>query len=234
MWELDYKESWAPKNWCFWTVVLDKTLESPLDCKEIQPVHPKRGQSWVFFGRTDFEAETPILRPPDEKSWLICKDPDAEKDWGQEEKGTTEDETVGWHHQLNGHGFWWTPRVGDGWGGLRCCSSWGRKESVMTEWLNWTELNLKDTTRMLYNRKVYNCLKKRWCKMFLDLTWRQKFIWNHQFPKSTSMSLENVWLYQAFKKHRLIWKSILSNSPDDRDNQRPGWHKVKKKFSYLK
>ena len=142
MWELDYKESWAPKNWCFWTVVLEKTLESPLDCKEIQPVHPKGGQSWVFIGRTDFEAETPILWPPDAKSWLICKDPDAGRDWGQEEKGTTEDEMVGWHHRLNGHGFWWTPRVGDGWGGLGCCSSWGRKESVGHDWvteLNWTE-----------------------------------------------------------------------------------------------
>ena len=105
MWELDYKESWAPKNWCFWTVVLEKTLESPLDCKEIQLVHPKADQSWVFFGRTDDEAETPILWPPDVKSWLTWKDPDAGKDWGQEEKGTTEDEMVRWHHRLNGHGF---------------------------------------------------------------------------------------------------------------------------------
>ena len=105
MWELDYKESWAPKNWCFWTVVLEKTLESPLDCKEIQPVHPKGNQSWIFMGRTDAEAETPVLWPPHVKSWLIGKDPDAERDWGQEEKGTTEDEMVRWHHQLNGHEF---------------------------------------------------------------------------------------------------------------------------------
>ena len=105
MWELDYKESWAQKNWCFWTVVLEKTLESPLNCKEIQPVHPKGDQSWVFIGRTDVEAETPILSPPDAKSWLIWKDPDAGKDWGKEEKGTTKDEMVGWHHRLNGHGF---------------------------------------------------------------------------------------------------------------------------------
>ena len=104
MWELDYKESWAPKNWCFWTVVLEKTLESPLDCKEIQLVHPK-DQSWLFIGRTDVDAETPVLWPPDAKSWLIWKDPDAGKDWGQEEKGRTEDEMAGWHHQLNGHGF---------------------------------------------------------------------------------------------------------------------------------
>ena len=137
MWELDYKESWAPKNWCFWTVVLEKTLESPLDWKEIQPVHPKGLQSWVFIGRTDVEAETPILWPPDVKSWLIGKDPDAGKDWGQEEKGMTEDE----HHWLKGHGFGWTPGVGDGQGGLACCSPWGCKESDTTEWLNWTEWN---------------------------------------------------------------------------------------------
>ena len=142
MWELDYKESWAPKNWCFWTVGLEKTLESLLDCKEIQPVYPKGDQSWVFIGRTDAEAETPILWPPDAKSWLIWKNPDAEKDWGQDEKGMTEDEMVGWHHRLNGHGFGWTPGVGDGQGGLACCSSWGHKESDTTEWLNWTELTL--------------------------------------------------------------------------------------------
>ena len=140
MWELDYKESWALNNWCFWTVVLEKILESPLDCKEIQPVYPK-DQSWVFIGRTDVEAETPILWPSDAKSWLIEEDPDAGRDWGQEEKGTTEDEMVGWHHQLDGHGFGWTPGVGDGQGGLACCDSWGHKESVATERLNWTELN---------------------------------------------------------------------------------------------
>ena len=122
-----------------WTVVLEKTLESPLDCKEIQLVHPKGDQSWVFIGGTDAEAETPILWPPHAKSWLIGKDPDAGKDWGQEEKGTTEDEMAGWHYQLNGHEFEWTPGVGDGQGGLACCNSWGHKESDMSEWLNWTE-----------------------------------------------------------------------------------------------
>ena len=105
MWELDYKESWVPKNWCFWTVVLEKTLKSPLDCKKIQPVHPKGNQSCVFTGRTDVEAETPILWPPDAKSWLIWKDPNAGKDWGREEKGTAEDEMAGWHHRLNGQGL---------------------------------------------------------------------------------------------------------------------------------
>ena len=107
MWELDYKGSWAPKNWCFWIVVLERTLESPLDSKETQPVHPKGVQSWVFIGGTDVEAEKPILWPPDVKSWLISKAPDAGKDWRQEEKGTTEDEMVGWHHRLDGHGFVW-------------------------------------------------------------------------------------------------------------------------------
>ena len=134
MWELDYKESWAQKNWCFWIVVLEKTLESPLDCKEIQPVHPKGDQCWVFTARTDVEAETPILWPHDEESWLIWKDPDAGKDWGQEEKGTTEDKMVGWHHWYNGHGFGWTLGIGDGQGGLACCGSWGRKESDTTDW----------------------------------------------------------------------------------------------------
>ena len=105
VWELDYKESWVQKNWCFWSVVLEKTLESHLDCKKIQSVHPKGDQSWVFTRRIDVEAETPILWPPDAKSWLIWKDPDAGKDWGREEKGMTDDEMVGWYHQLNGHEF---------------------------------------------------------------------------------------------------------------------------------
>ena len=143
MWELDYKESWVLKNWCCWTVVLEKTLESPLDCKEIQPVHLKGNRSWIFIGRTDVEAETPILWPPDAKKWPIWKDPDAGKDWRREEKGTTEDEMVGWHHQLNGHGFGWTLGVGDGQGGLAYCSPRGRKESDTTEWLNWTEVKTK-------------------------------------------------------------------------------------------
>ena len=142
MWELDYTESWALTNWSFWTVVLEKTLESPLDCKEIQPVHPKGDQSWVFIRRTDVEAETPVHWLPDAKSWLIWKDPDAGKDWGQVEKGTTEDEMAGWHHQLNGHEFGQTPGVGDGQGGLTCCSPWSCKELDTTDLLNWTELNI--------------------------------------------------------------------------------------------
>ena len=140
MGELDYKESWAPKNWCFWTVVLEKTLESPLYYKEIQPVHPEGDQSWVFIGRTDCEAETPILWPPDVKGWLTWKDPDVGKDWEQEEKGTTEAEMVGWHHGHSGHSFGWTLGVGDGQGGLACSISWGYKESDTTEQLNWTDI----------------------------------------------------------------------------------------------
>ena len=131
-----------PPNWCFWTVVLEKTLESPLDCKEIQPVQPEGDQSWVCFGGTDAEAETPILWPPHPKSWLIGKDSDAGRDWGQEDKGMEEDEMAGWHNWLDGHEFEWSPGVGDGQGGLACCSSWGRKESDMTKRLNWTELNI--------------------------------------------------------------------------------------------
>ena len=137
MWDLDYKENWTQKNWCFWTVVLEKTLESPLVCKEIQPVNPKGDWSWVFIGRTDVKVETPILWPPDVKSWLIRKVPDAGKDLGQEEKGTTEDEMVGWHQWLNGHGFGWTPGVGDGQRSLACCGSWGCR--VGHDWA--TELN---------------------------------------------------------------------------------------------
>ena len=138
MWELDHKESWAPKNWCFWTVVLEKTLESPLDSREIKPINPKGNQPWIFIGRTD--AKAPILLPPGVKNWLIGKDSDDEKDWRQEEKGTTEDKVVGWHHRLNGHEFEQAPGVSDGQGGLSCCSPQGHKESDTTELLKWTEL----------------------------------------------------------------------------------------------
>ena len=128
MWELDHKEGWALKNWCFWSVVLKKTLVSPLDSKEIKSVNFKGNQSWIFIGRTDVEAETPILWPPDAKSWLIGKDPDAGKDW-RWEKGMTEDEMVGWHCRLDGHEFECTPGVDEGQGGLACCDSWGHNES---------------------------------------------------------------------------------------------------------
>ena len=140
MWELDCEESWAPKNWCFWTVVLEKTLESPLDWNEIQPVHSEGDQIWMFFGRNDAKAELQFFG---HLMWRVdsLEKTNAGRDWGQEEKGTTEDEMAGWHHRLDGHEFEWTPGVGDGQGGLVCCDSWGRKESDTTERLNWSELN---------------------------------------------------------------------------------------------
>ena len=137
--ELDCEESWVLKNWCFLTVVLEKILESPLDYKKIQSVHSKGDQSWVLFGRNDAKAETPVLWPPHAKSWLIGKDSDAGRDWGQEEKGTAEGEMAGWHHWLDGREFEWTLGYGDGQGGLACCDSWGRKGLDMTEWLSWTD-----------------------------------------------------------------------------------------------
>ena len=133
------KKSWEPENWYFWTVMLEKTLESPLDCKEIQPVNPEGNQSWLFIGRTDVEAETPILWPPDVKNWVIWKDPESGKDWRQEEKETIENEMVGWHHKLDGHEFEQAPGVGDGQRIPSCCSLWGHKELDVTEWLNWTD-----------------------------------------------------------------------------------------------
>ena len=151
MLELDCKESWTLKNWYFWTVVLEKVLESPLDCKEIKPDNPKGNQSWIFIGRTGAQAETPIIWPPDVKNWLIGRDPDAGKDWRQEETGMKEDEVVGWHHL---HEFEPAPGVGHGHGSLACCSPWGHKESDMTEWLNWTEYNNKGL--LLKNKSAYH------------------------------------------------------------------------------
>ena len=170
MWEVDYKESWAPNNWCFWTVVLEKTLESPLDCKEIQPVHSEEDQSWVFIGRTDANAETPIFWPPHVNSWLIGKDPDGGKDWRQERR-RTEDEMAGWHHRLNGHEFEWTLGVGDGPGGLACCNSLGHKESDMTERLDWTEWIYSAKLVKIY--VVYYCATKSGYVLYtiFNITW---------------------------------------------------------------
>ena len=173
MWELDYKESWIPKIWCFWTVVLEKTLESPLDCKEIQPIHPKGNQSWIFTGRTDVEAETPILWPPDVKNWLTGKDPDAGKDWRSEEKGTTEDEMVGCHHWLSGRESGETLGAGDGQRGLACCSPWGCKKSDMTERLNWTELN---------HRMVKEFPRE--CSLYVSTRWGMKCWWHRESNRS--------------------------------------------------
>ena len=169
MWELDYKESWVLKNWCFWTVVLEKTLQSPLACKEIQPVHLKGNHSWIFIGRTDAEAETPIIWLPDVKNWLIGKDPDAGKDWGRE-KGMTEYEMVGLHLQLDGHECEQALRVGDGQGSLACCIPWGCKESDRTEWLNWIGTQFK--TWIVYFWKLPFHLFR------LKLTWGRGGNWN--------------------------------------------------------
>ena len=157
MWELDHKEGWAPENWCFWTVVL-KTLESPLDCKEIKSVNPKGNQSWIFIGRIDSEA--PILWPPDAKTWLIGKDPDAGKDWRLEENRRTEDDMVGWHHWLDGHVFEQTPGDGDGQGSLGCCSPWSQKQSDTAKSLNWTEQIVEKYYKAPLNlvRWVLSCL----------------------------------------------------------------------------
>ena len=152
MWELDYKESWVSNNWCCWTVVLEQTLESPLHCKEIKPVNPKGNQSWIFTGKTDAEAEAPILWPPDMKNWFTGKDPDAGKDWRLVEKGTTEDEIIRWYHRLDGHEFEQTQGDSEGQGSLSFFSPWGSKESYTTEWLsnnnNNNQLNENGLSRM--------------------------------------------------------------------------------------
>jgi len=180
-----------PKNWCFWTVLLEKTLESPLDCKEIQPVHPKGSQSWIFIGRTNAEAETPILWPPDAKNWLTGKDPDAEKDWRQGEKGTTEDEMVSWHRQLDGHEFEQALGVGDGQGSLVCCSPWGCKESDMTEQLNWNEqislpgneqMQVSELCILPFRNTEWNVMRRQtfWVNSSLPATWKIRLIWKGQ------------------------------------------------------
>ena len=171
MWELDCEEGWVPKNWCFWTAVLEKTLESPLDYKVIQQVHSEGDQPWDFFGRKEAKAETSVLWPPHAKSWLIGKDSDARRDWGQKEKGTTEDAMAGWHHGLDGRESEWTPGVGDGQGGLACCNSWGRKESDTTKWLNWNlYLGFDNMYASLPKREVDSSrtviFSKYWKQMF--------------------------------------------------------------------
>ena len=152
MWELDHKEGWAPKNWCFQTAVLKKTLESPLDCKEIKPINPKENEPCILIGRTDAEAEDPVLWPPDAKNWLIGKDPDAGKDWGWEEKEATEDEMVGWYHRLNGRKFEQTQGDAEVQGNLACSSPWGHKESDSTDWT--TIINNSVLLRVCINTKT--------------------------------------------------------------------------------
>ena len=170
MWELDCEEGWAPKNWCFWTVVLEKTPESPL----IQPVHSEGDQPWDFFGRNGAKAEAPVLWPPHAKTWPIGKDSDGGRDWGEEEKRTTEDEMAGWHHWLNGRESEWTPGVGDGQEGLACWDSWGCKESDTTERLNWTELKICQD-------KIPSC------SSFSELYGTRTFLIDNKFHLSGSM-----------------------------------------------
>ena len=162
MWELDCKERRAPKNRCFWTVLLEKTLESPLDCKEINPVNPKGNQSWIYIGRTDAEDESLVLWSPNAKNWLLRKDPDSGKGWRREEKGTTEDEMVWWHHRLNGHEFESALGVGYGQGGLTCFSPWGCKESDTTEWLNSLTDLLWGTTQATTPRGLATFGAQKW------------------------------------------------------------------------
>ena len=167
MWELDHKEGWALKNWCIWTVVLEKTLESPLDSKEIHAVHPKGNQSWIFIGRTDAEAETPILWPSHVKSWLIGKDSDAGKDWRQEEKGMTEGEMVGWHHRLNGHEFEQALGVGDGQGSLLSLVTPGKSmgsKRVRHDWAaeQQQQIHFGELTWFVYVQIKVACLTSKW------------------------------------------------------------------------
>ena len=173
MWELDHKEDWALKNWCFWTVVLKKTPESSLDCKQIRPVNPKGNQLWIFTGRTDAEAEAPILWPPDAKGWLAGKDPVAGKNWKLKEKGTTENEMVGWHYRLSGYEFEPTPGDGEGQGSLACCSPWGLEEWDMTERLN-NKLREKD---YYYFVHCFLSVLYLYCSSFLLLLYSFAFHW---------------------------------------------------------
>ena len=193
MWDLDHKESWALKKWCFWTVVLAKTLESSLNYREFQPASPKGNQPWIFIGRTDAEAESPTLWPPDLKSQFIGKDHDAGKDWGQEEKGATEDEMVGWPHRLNGHEFEQIPGDSEGWGSLACCSPWGCKELDTTEQLknkNSINNNWHFTVEYIWILSMFiwcPCLIK-YCTYFLGLwcglkSWEQSLTNSKLFTK---------------------------------------------------
>ena len=199
MWELDCEEGWVLKNWCFWTIVLEKTLESPLDCKEIQPVDSKGNQSWVFFGRNDAKAETPIIWPPHAKCWLIGKDSHAGRDWGQEEKGMTEDKMAGWHHRLNGCESEWTPGVGDGQGSLACCNSWGRRESDTTERVNWTEVNW-------YNLTLWDLIQLfplyPFCHNVSSIGHHLCFLRESQQLSSYLLGLLSI--YSFSKKHKII------------------------------
>ena len=221
MWELDHKEDWGSKNWCFGTVVLKKILDSPLDCKEIKPVNPKGNQSWIFIERTDAEAEVPILWPPDVKSWLFRKDPDDGKDWRQEEKGTTEDKMLGWHHWLNRHEFEQAPGLGEG--SLECCSPWGRSELDMTERLNKNNIKVFSSIKWglsFLTHIIYRVILWQWVPgspfffFFFTIhwinTWINKWVnFRWDFFSSPSRTNGNVALTSGFK-HDLVKDNPLS------------------------
>ena len=192
MWELDCEESWELKNWGFWTVVLEKTLESPLDCKEIQPVHSKGHQSWLFFGRNDAKAETPILWPPHANSWLIRKDSDAGRDWGQEEKGMTEDEMAGWHHWLDGREFEWTLGVGARQGGLAAIHGVAKSQTRLSDW---TELNYYVPSIVLRASSLQDCPVKWTVLSFPSYRWRNRgsFVQDHTANVLGAVKIHVVW-----------------------------------------
>ena len=203
MWELDHKECWEPKNWCFWTVVLEKTLESPFDSKEIKAVNSKGNQSWIFIGRTD--AEAPILWPPDAKSQLIGKDPDAGKDWRQEEKGTTEDEMVGWHHWVNGHEFEQALGNGEGQGSLVCCSSWYRKELGLRDWATTIMNSFIQQTILIqgtWNRAGIKRRRYVYLFIFFSVDFNQKMKIG-EFPLAFPLSHDELEYNKNLKMERL-------------------------------
>ena len=207
------KKAGPPKNWCFWTVVLE-TLESPLDSKETKPVKPKGNQSWMFTGRTDAEAEPPILWPPDAKNWLIGKDPDAGKDWKHEEKGTTEDEIIGWHHRLDGHEFEQAPGVGNGQESLVCCSPWGHKELDTTEWLNWMFYYFKFVPTFIYTAFLVAQTVKHLPAM--RETWVRSLGWEDPLEKematySSTLAWKIPWMEEPGRLQPIESKSVRHN-----------------------
>ena len=207
MWELNCEEIWAPKNWCFWTVVLERTLESPLDCKKIQPVHSEGDQPWDYFGRNDAKAQTPVLWLPHVKSWLIGNDSDAGRDWGHEEKGMTEDEMAGWHHWLNGCESEWTLGVDDGQGALACCDSWGHKESDTTERLNWTTIWLSNSTPQYISKRAENIGPHR----NYHVNVHSSIIHNSQKSRNNQMSInwciDRMWCTHAMEYYPAITRT---------------------------
>ena len=214
---MNHKEGWAPKNWCFLTVVLEKTPECSLNIKKIKLVNPKGNQSWIYIGRTDAETETSILWPPEEKNWLIGKYPDSGKDWSQEEKGTTEDEMVGWHHWLDGYEFEQALRIGDGQGSLACCISWGSKELDTTEWLNWTESICSKMVKN-YNWKASSFRVELMVKCFLNQLDNVKTHYDHVSQKQyTENGMMFLWHSCQKCTTSIQWQESIIRQPMLRD-----------------